>query len=216
MSLAYALLVILAGITIVAGNILAINQDNIKRLLGYSGVAHMGFLLMALVAPPTGIQMLLFYVLGYLFSNLGAFFVVHAVREGGGDDSLTSYDGLVQRSGWLGMAMLVFLLSLAGIPFVVGFWAKLYVFMAAWAAGLYWLVLLGAVLSVVGLFYYLRIARAMFMNPPIESKPVETDTATSCAIFICLFFVIGMGLLPGAFFDIAEEAAQDLLTTNID
>jgi NADH-quinone oxidoreductase subunit N len=213
MSLAFALLVILAGVTIIAGNILAINQDNIKRLLGYSGVAHMGFLLMALVSPPTGIEMLLFYVMGYLFSNLGAFFVVHTVKEGGGDDSLTSFDGLVQRSGWLGMAMLIFLLSLAGIPFVVGFWAKLYVFMAAWAAGLYWLVVLGAVLSVVALFYYLRIARAMFMNPPIESKPVEADAATSCAIFICLLFVVGMGVVPGYFVDIADSAAQDLLLT---
>jgi NADH-quinone oxidoreductase subunit N len=209
LSMSYALLVILAGVTIIAGNIMAINQSNIKRLLGYSGVAHMGFFLMALVAPPTGIQMLLFYVLAYLFSNLGAFFVVHAVKEGGGDDSLASFDGLVQRSGWLGMSMLLFLLSLAGIPFVVGFWAKLYVFIAAWAGGLYSLVILGAIFSVVGLFYYLRIARAMFMNPPIETSPVEADAATACAIFICLFFVVGMGVIPGVFVDVSANAAQE-------
>jgi len=213
LSVSYALIVILAAVTIIAGNILAINQSNIKRLLGYSGVAHMGFLLMALVAPPTGIQMLLFYILGYLFSNLGAFFVVHAVKESGGDDSITSFDGLAQRSGWLGMSMLLFLLSLAGIPFVVGFWAKLYVFMAAWSVGLYWLVVLGAIMSVVALFYYLRIARAMFMNPPIESSPVEADGATACAIFICLIFVIGMGIVPGIFVDMSTTAALDFLST---
>ena len=210
-SIAFALLVILAVSTLITGNLLAINQDNIKRMLGYSGVAHMGFFLMALVSPPSGLQMLLFYSIGYLFTNMGAFLIVHAVRENGGDDSLTSFNGLTERSGWLGMSMLFFLLSLAGIPFVVGFWAKLYVFMAAWAANLYWLVILGAVLSVVALFYYLRIARSMFMNPPIESNPVEADAPTACAIFICLLVVVGMGLVPGPFVERTEDAANHFI-----
>jgi NADH-quinone oxidoreductase subunit N len=211
--ISFALLVILTVVTIVAGNILALNKDNIKRLFGYSGVAHMGFFIMALVSPPDGIAMMLFYTIGYMFTNIGAFLIIHAVKENGGDDSLTSFDGLTQRSGWLGMAMLLFLLSLAGIPFVVGFWAKLYVFMAAWSAKLYWLVILGAIMSVVGLFYYLRIARAMFMNPPIETSPVEADGPTACAIFICLIFVVGMGAMPRPFLNICTEAADSFHMT---
>ncbi len=206
------ILVALATATLVAGNFLALNQSNVKRLLGYSGVAHMGFLLMAIsTGNELGLQMLLFYLLAYLFTNVGAFLVVHAVAKGGGDDSVASFDGLGRRSGWLGFAMLIFLLSLAGIPFVVGFWAKLYVFIAAWTAGLGWLVVLGAVLSVLALFYYLRVARAMFMNPPVSTEPLTVEWRTNLAIALCLLFVIGMGLMPRPFVDAAGMAAKAFL-----
>ncbi len=204
-------LVALAAATMLVGNIAAIRQDNIKRLLGLSGVAHMGFMLMAMVAGTTGelgLATLLFYVLGYTFTNVGAFLVVSAVHSAGGDDSVDSFDGLVARSGFLSLAMLVFLLSLAGIPFVVGFWTKLYVFIAAWQAGMEILVVLGAVLSVLALFYYLRVARAMFMKPAPGDAPVfEPDTPTTLGIAVCLVFVIGMGLQPRPFIEAAENAA---------
>ena len=126
----------LAGMTIVAGNLMAIPQRNIKRLLAYSGIAHIGYMLMGLAAiSSAGVAMVLFYLVAYLFGNMGAFFVVEAVeRSPSESDSIDAYRGLAQRSPLLALAMLVFLLSLGGIPFVAGFWAKLYVFLAAVAA----------------------------------------------------------------------------------
>ncbi len=208
-------LVALAAVTLVAGNVAALNQSNVKRILAFSGVGHMGFLLMAMVAggiDTLGLSSLLFYLAGYLFTNLGAFLVVHSVEQAGGDDTVSSFDGLGERSGFLSLAMLLFLLSLAGIPFVVGFWAKLYVFIAAWKAGMEILVVLGALFSVLALFYYLRIARAMFMNSAGEKAVVfEPDTPTTLAIAFCLVFVIGMGVQPRPFIEAAESAAADYL-----
>jgi len=208
LNMGFVVLLTLATSTLIMGNLFALNQSNVKRLLGYSGVAHMGFLLMALLTgSEMGIAALMFYLVGYLFTNIGTFLVVHAVAQSGGDDSVGSFEGLISRSGWLSMAMLVFQLSLAGIPFVVGFWAKLYVFMAAWLAGMYWLVVLGALLSVVALFYYLRVARAMLMTEAREESKVTADTPTAVAIWVCLAMVVVMGLVPGPFVRVAEAAA---------
>ena len=203
------MLITLTAATLVMGNLLALHQTQAKRLLAYSGVAHIGFLLLALATgSELGLAMLLFYVMAYLFTNMGAFMVVHAVA-GQRTDDVSLFDGLYQRNGWLAMAMLLFLLSLAGIPFVSGFWAKLYVFLAAWEANFQWLVLLGALLSVVSLFYYLRLVQAMFMRPPPEQAPeVVPDWGTNAAIAICLVFVVGMGLAPGPFVSASNLAAH--------
>ncbi len=208
------LLLVLSAVTIVVGTFMALPQSNIKRLLGFSGVAHMGFLLMALVTGTSeGLATLLFYLVGYLFTNAGAFLVVHAVESAGGDDSISAFDGLGRHSYFLGMAMLLFVLSLAGIPFVVGFWAKIYVFMAAWAAGFEWLVILGALVSVIGLFYYLKVARAMFMNPDPHGRtqPLKVDWPTKLGIIISLVMVCAMGFVPWPFIDAARAAAQAFL-----
>jgi formate hydrogenlyase subunit 3/multisubunit Na+/H+ antiporter MnhD subunit len=138
----------LAGVTIIAGNLMAIPQRNIKRLLAYSGVAHIGYMLIGLAAlSSSGVAMLLFYLVAYLFGNIGAFMVVEVVARSEQSDGIDAYRGLAQRSPLLALSMLIFLLSLGGIPFVAGFWAKLYVFLAAVEQGLYGLVLLGAVLT---------------------------------------------------------------------
>jgi NADH-quinone oxidoreductase subunit N len=139
---------------------------------------------------------------------MGAFLVVQAVAAAGGDDSLESFDGLSQRSPGLALSMLLFLLSLAGIPFVVGFWGKLYVFIAAWHAGLGWLVVVGAVLAVVALFYYLQIARAMYIHPPREQRPIAMSRSLQLAIAICTAFVVGMGAWPNPFVVATREAAH--------
>jgi formate hydrogenlyase subunit 3/multisubunit Na+/H+ antiporter MnhD subunit len=137
-----------AGMTIITGNLMAIPQHNIKRLLAYSGIAHIGYMLIGLAAlSSNGIAMVLFYLIAYLFGNMGAFFVVEAVARSENSEEIDAYKGLAQRSPLLALAMLVFLLSLGGIPFVAGFWAKLYVFLAAIDRGMYGLVFLGAVLS---------------------------------------------------------------------
>lgn len=187
----------LAAVTIVAGNLLAIPQRNIKRLLAYSGVAHIGYLLLGLAAMSvSGVGMLLFYLVAYLFGNMGAFFVVQAVAQSEGSDQVTAYQGLARRSPPLALALLLFLLSLGGIPFVAGFWAKLFVFWAAVEQGMYLLAFLGAVLTVVALYYYLVVSRRMYIEPPERGTPVTVPAVLQVAIVICLAGIIGMGVYP--------------------
>lgn len=194
--------------SMVLGNVLAVVQTNVKRLLAFSGVAHIGYMLLGfLTTSAQGATMLLFYAAAYVVTNIGAFQVVEAVEEQTGDTSLAAFDGLWRRAPTLAMAMLLFLLSLAGIPFVVGFWAKLYVFVAAWQAGYPWLVAVGAVLAVVGLFYYLQIARAMYMRPPRHELGVRSDFALTLSLGLCLAGVIAFGLFPAPLLESAARAA---------
>jgi NADH-quinone oxidoreductase subunit N len=201
----------LAAITIVAGNLMAIPQRNIKRLLAYSGIAHIGYMLMGLAAVSvSGVAMVLFYLVAYLFGNMGAFFVVQAVGESEGSDRLESYRGLAQRSPVLALCMLLFLLSLGGIPFVAGFWAKLYVFLAVVEQGMYALAFLGAVLTVVALYYYLAVARRMYIDAPTRPEPVRLPGVLTAAILICTAGIVAMGVYPEPWLQAALRVASDL------
>jgi len=198
------LIAALSLVTILVGNLLALPQRNVKRLLAFSGVAQIGYMLMAFASNSAeGLGVLLFYAAGYTATNMGAFLVVQAVAAAGGDDSIDSFDGLSQRAPGLALSML-----LAGIPFVVGFWGKLYVFIAAWQAGLGWLVVVGAVLAVVALYYYLQVARAMYINPVREQRHIAISGSLKLAIIICITFVVGMGVWPNPFVEAASEAAR--------
>ncbi len=202
--------VALSFVTILVGNLLALPQSNVKRLLAFSGVAQIGYMLMAFAgANAEGLGVLLFYAAGYTVTNMGGFLTVQAVAAAGGDDSLASFDGLARRAPGLALAMLLFLLSLAGIPFVVGFWGKLYVFIAAWHAGLGWLVVFGAVLAVVALFYYLQIVRAMYIHPARDPSRVVPPGSLKLALAICMLFVVGMGAWPHPFVEATNGAARD-------
>src|SRR5438105_454835 len=126
-----------AAVTIVGGNLMALPQQNVKRLLAYSGIAHIGYMLVGLAAvSASGTAMVLFYLVAYVFANMGAFLVVEVVARSEGTEHLNGFRGLAQRSPLLAVAMLLFLLSLGGLPVVAGFWAKLYVLWAAAEAGL--------------------------------------------------------------------------------
>jgi NADH-quinone oxidoreductase subunit N len=202
----------LAALTIVAGNLMALPQRNIKRLLAYSGIAHIGYMLMGLAAiSSSGIAMVLFYLVAYLFGNMGAFFVVQAVSTSEGTDAIDGYKGLAQRSPMLALTMLVFLLSLGGIPFVAGFWAKLYIFWAAVDRGLYWLAFLGAVLTVVALYYYLVVASRMYIDAPVRRDRVRVATPLLVAITICAIGVVVMGVYPEPWVQAVMSAVEGLL-----
>jgi NADH-quinone oxidoreductase subunit N len=202
---------LLGALTIVAGNLMALPQTDAKRLLAYSGIAHIGYMLLGLAAmSPHGVAMMLFYLVAYLFSNIGAFMVVEAVAQAEGASALRSFRGLAQRSPALALAMLLFLLSLGGIPFVVGFWAKLYVFWAAAQAGLYGLVLLAAVLTVVALFYYLLVAKQMYIDAPARATPVPVPPALVLVLVVSAVAVVALGLYPGPLLDAALRAATPL------
>ncbi|MBE2250777.1 MAG: NADH-quinone oxidoreductase subunit N [Myxococcus sp.] len=202
-------LAVLAVASMVVGNVFALPQLDVRRLLGFSGVAQIGYVLLAVRANSAeGVAMALFFIATYVFTNLGAFLVVHAAARQSGGYELSKLAGLSRRSPWLGAALLVFLLSLAGIPFVVGFWAKLFVFLAAWRAGLSGLVVVGVVVAVLGLFYYLSVARSTFMAEGASSQPVKAGFPLTVSIVVCLVAVVGLGLWPRPLVDEATKAAS--------
>jgi NADH-quinone oxidoreductase subunit N len=203
----------LAGLTILAGNLMAIPQQHVKRLLAYSGVAHIGYMLIGVAAmSPNGAGMVLFYLVAYLFGNMGAFLVVQAVAAGEGTDAMGGYRGLAQRSPVLALSMLVFLLSLGGIPFVAGFWAKLFIFQAAIDRQMYGLVLLGAVLTIVALYYYLVLASRMYIDPPEKAERIRLTAPLFLAILICAVGVVVMGLYPEPWVRAALRATAGLFS----
>jgi NADH-quinone oxidoreductase subunit N len=200
---------VVAGLTMILGNLLALPQTNLKRLLAYSGVAHVGYVLTALAAGTEfGAGMALFYFVAYLFSNAGAFLAIAAIEAAGIEPTLHGVRHLVRRSPTIAASFLVFLLSLGGIPFVLGFWGKLYVFLAAAKAGLWWLVFLGAVLAVVALFYYLNVARHMFIEKDETAEPFDVPPQILAAVLICVVLVTLGGLWPAVFVEPALRAVQ--------
>ena len=152
------------------GNIVAIAQKNIKRLLAYSGIAQIGNVLIGLAAgTKMGSDAMLFYLLTYLFANLGAFAVIIAVSKAIGSEEIEDYSGLNRRSPFLAFAMLIFLLSLAGVPPLAGFIGKLYIFVAAIKEGLYTLITVGLINIVISMYYYLIVVKKMYISEPHRS-----------------------------------------------
>lgn len=201
----------LASLTIVAGNLMAIPQTNVKRMLAYSGVAHIGYMLMGLAATSaSGVGMVLFYLVAYLFGNMGAFLVVQAVHTSEGSDKMSAYRGLAQRSPVLALSLLVFLLSLGGIPFVAGFWAKLFIFRAVVDQHMYGLALLGAVATIVALYYYLVLSSRMYVDEPEKTTPVAVPAPLFLAILICAVGTVVMGVYPEPWVQAVMEAAKEL------
>lgn len=201
---------VLAAATMLFGNLLALPQTHLKRLLAYSGIAQVGYVLAALAAGTSfAAGMALFYFVAYLFSNMGAFLAVAAVEASGEQPTLEGVRNLVRRSPTLAATFLIFLLSLGGIPFALGFWGKMYVFLAAGKAGLWWLVFLGALLAVVALYYYLNVARAMFIVKD-DGPTVVVPVALLVAVLLCALVVAGGGLVPQWFVAPALAAVEGL------
>jgi NADH-quinone oxidoreductase subunit N len=204
-------LLVLCVLTLLLGNILAIPQTNVRRLLAWSGIGHAGLLLLALmVGGSAGAASILFYLATYVVSNMGAFFVTEAVGSRVGDD-IPAWNGLARRSPGLALAMLLCLLSLGGIPFVAGFWGKLFLFRAAWLGGQEWLVAAGVTLSVVSLFYYLKVARAIYVEPPADPSPIAIGRPTLVAVVLALLGVVGLGVVPGPLWDAAAAAGAAVI-----
>lgn len=205
-------MMLLAFLSMAVGNVLALPQTDARRLLGYSGVAQMGYALLGVAAArELGVGMTLFFLASYVFTNMGAFLVVHAVAEGSGSHELDGLRGLSSRAPGLAVALLAFVLSLAGIPFVVGFWAKLYVFLAAWQAGLAGLVVAGVALAALGIFYYLQVLRAVYMTDARGLEAPAVSSALKLAIGLCLVAVVGLGLWPSPLVEETARAAHALL-----
>ncbi|MEK7765683.1 MAG: NADH-quinone oxidoreductase subunit N, partial [bacterium] len=200
-----------AALTLVIGSFVAIPQTNIKRLLAYSSIAQAGYLLIGfLPGSERGMSAVLFYLLVYLFTNMGAFLVAGILARDSGSDQITDFAGLARRSPLLALAMMFCLLSLAGIPPLGGFVGKLYLFAAAmeYPAKFLWLVVLAVILSIVSLFYYLQVIRQMYIEKPRVSSPVPVGRVAGAALFVCIAMVVVTGLLPRAFLDVTLDVAR--------
>lgn len=195
------LMAVLAGATMIFGNLAAIPQSNLKRLLGYSSVAHAGYLLLgvaSLGAPFAGIAVL-FYLGAYLLMTLLAFLVMTVVSKAVGGDDIADFSGLNQRAPHLAFAMLLAMASLAGVPLTVGFLGKLFIFEAAFQQGHFVLIALGVVTVASGFYYYLKVVRAMYWQQPAdpEAPEIPVGVAARLTIAILCALTIWLGVYPG-------------------
>jgi len=195
-----------AVLTMFAGNLAALRQTSVKRLLAYSAIAHSGYLLVAIVAGDA--PGLVFYLAVYLFMNAGAFGVLVALSaKGSGRPSLDDLAGLGRRKPWLAASLAIFLLSLAGFPPTAGFLAKFYVFGAAVREGHIWLAVAAVLASLVSVAYYLKVVVVMYMQDgEAEMDAWREDPALYLVIFLCLFVVVQLGLWPGNFLALIRQA----------
>ena len=188
------MLAIVSALTMTLGNLAALPQQNVKRLLAYSSIAHGGYLLMgATLLTPEGIHAILFYFIAYLFMNLGAFFVVVLIANELGSETIDGYRNLWSRAPFVAVSMAIFLFSLTGIPPFAGFFGKWLLFTAVIKQELYWLAVVGLLNSVVSLYYYARIIKAMFLETSDETDAISFSWGNLAllVVFVVPTFVIG-------------------------
>jgi len=202
------LLALIAAITMTLGNLVAIVQRDIKRMLAYSSIAHAGYVLIGLVAVGSdrfGVQAVLIYILGYLFTNLGLFLVVIAVERATGSTAIGDYAGLARRAPFLAILLVAFFLSLIGFPSTAGFIGKLYVFAAAIRENLIWLAVVGVVNSVISVYYYFNVVRHMYFLPaPEGSGPIAETFAQRVGLVTALVMTFVIGLYPQPFIELVR------------
>lgn len=206
---------VVAIITLAVGSVLALTQNDIKRLLAYSSIAHAGFLLIGFVGVRDAVEAntsaVLFYLLTYGFATVGAFALVTLVRDAGGEAThLSRWAGLGRKSPLVAGIMAVFLLAFAGIPLTSGFMGKWAVFSAAWQGGAWPLVVVGVVASVVAAFFYVRVIVLMFFSEPAAEGPTVAvpSVFTSVAVAAGVAVTVGLGLMPQPLLDLAARAGQ--------
>jgi len=198
-------------LTMIVGNLVALRQTNVKRILAYSSIAHAGYLMVAILA--RDYSGLIFYLAAYLFMNIGAFAALIGMSKTGTEYlELDDFAGVGFRYPWIGGTLTIFLLSLAGFPPTAGFLAKFYVFSAAVRAGLVSLVVIGVLASLVSVFYYLRIVVYMYMREPGREVDIEVDNpALFLVLFLCLYGVLQLGIFPGNVLVVIKQAVASLL-----
>jgi NADH-quinone oxidoreductase subunit N len=205
---------VVAALTMTVGNVVALVQTNIKRMLAYSAIAHAGYLLVAMAAivPQAGAAML-YYLIGYVVANLGAFGVVTALeRRGESNDLIQDYRGLAQREPALAAAMTIFLLSFVGVPPLVGFIGKFYIFSGALEAGLVWLVVIAVLNSVMAAYYYIYVIVAMYMQEggvAVASMTLRPGLVATIALAVIATILIG--IYPSPYMTAATNAFNSAL-----
>jgi NADH-quinone oxidoreductase subunit N len=209
------LLSLMAALTMVLGALAAIPQSNLRRMLAYSSIGQAGFLLVGFVpGSELGMGSVMFYLAVYLFTNIGAFAVVTIIEGASGSSDIPGYAGLARRSPALALAMLLALLSLAGIPPLGGFAGKLFLFSSAMQepGRFLWLVVLGVLLSTVSLYYYLLVIRQMYIEPPKSEAKIRVGLAAGLALAACVAGILVTGIAPGFLVDAALDAGRAFLS----
>ncbi len=202
------LLTVVAVLTLTLGNLAAINQTNIKRLLAYSSISHAGYMMLGLIAGnQTGINGIAVYVMVYTFMTLGAFLVVIALRRANiiGED-LDDIAGLIHKSPGYAILMLIFLLSLAGIPPTAGFLGKYYIFLSLIETGHYALAVIATLYVAVAIYYYFKIVRSMFVREPIEKAPLASSFGVRVALGLTGVMTLAIGIYPEPFLRLAQTS----------
>lgn len=209
-----ALLALLAVLTMTLGNVIALVQTNVKRLLAYSSIAQAGYMLVGVASislsrnPFDGINAVLIYIAAYLFTNLGAFLVVIAIENKTGAVDISQYGGMIKRAPGLAVLMVFFMLSLAGIPPTAGFMGKFFVFGSAINADLGWLAVIGVINSVISLFYYMKVIRPMFFDPaPADAQPITYSRWIQAGLVIAAVMTLLIMLFPMPFYNLASGGA---------
>lgn len=217
---------VLAVLTMTVGNVAAVLQTNVKRMLAYSSIAHAGYILIGVAAMarergtdgamPSSEASVVLYLFAYIFMNVGAFsLLMYMKREHGFGEELADFSGLGRRRPAVATAMLVLLLSLAGIPLTLGFWGKFYIFMAAIRTQLYWLAVIGVINVVISLFYYARIVVHMFMRTQERAVSDVRSLPLNLALGITAVATIVLGIFPEAILSVIERSASSIFMGGI-
>lgn len=208
------LLAVVAVLTMTLGNALALFQKNIKRLLAYSSIAHAGYILIGVVAiSQLAVTSVVFYLTAYLITNLAAFGIVAVFWRVVGSDQIEDYAGLSRRKPWLALAMLVAFLSLAGMPPLAGFVAKVFVFAAAVQENYVWLAVVGVLNSIIGLYYYLTVLKVVYLyrSEETEDQPLPITRPNAIALTLLSLGILLVGILFGPWYSLAEQVARAIL-----
>lgn len=208
---------VLSALSMTLGNLVAIRQNNIKRMMGYSTIAHAGYILIGLAAVAAGGASLgptgaLFYIGGFAATNLAAFSAIIAISNRIDSDQIDDYAGMARRAPLLAVVLTLSMVSLTGIPPAVGFWAKIYLFGAAVEANLEWLVVIGVLNSVISAYYYLRVVKAMFLSEPASDERVRFAFPMQLAVALGFLATLFFGIYPTPLLNLARTAAQALLS----
>jgi NADH-quinone oxidoreductase subunit N len=204
------MLIILSLLSMAAGNLIAISQSNIKRMLAYSTIAHVGFLLLGILAgTPSGYAGSMFYIIVYALMSMGSFgMVILLGRSGREADKLDDFTGLARRSQWFAFVMLVLMFSMAGVPPFIGFWAKWFVILEVIAADQVWLAALAVVFSVIGAYYYLRIVKLMYFDEPDDVIALRGSREMQLVLSLNGLAILLLGLVPGALMAVCLRAME--------
>jgi len=206
---------VLAAIGMTLGNVVALPQGNIKRMLGYSSIAQAGYLMVGLAtvgvspaADALGRTGVLFFLAGYAVANLGAFTAIIAISNKLDSDLIQDFSGMIKRAPALTLALSLCLISLIGMPPAVGFMAKFYIFSGAVQHGLLWLVIIAVLNSVISAYYYLRVVKVMWFGEPASEEKVPSSGALRVALFLSCLGVLVLGIIPGSAMKLAEAASK--------
>jgi len=205
------LLAVLAVVTFTVGNLMALPQKNVKRLLAYSSIAHAGYMLIGILLmlnSRAGTQALFYYLAAYVLTNVGAFTTVIAVSRAVGGEELQHFAGLSKRNLLLAGALSVLFLSLGGLPPLAGFIAKFWLFFATWEQGLYWLVVVALLNTLISFFYYLRVLKAVWFEKPADDKPAPISDEVSVVLLVTTGLIILIGVIPNLAFRFLESAVS--------